>query len=138
LARARPANRRGGSGTPEPRQDLCGGSRDIGNREGHRAGAGPGNNYWPPSYSAKTGLICIPALSNCSTITIDREKHTKEKGWKGKVGVPRGASEIDPAPGHCGAYWRRHSYSSHVEPTQPPSLSRVRSFACRRPSRRAT
>src|SRR5580658_9212425 len=39
-----------------------------------------GNNYWPSSYSAKTGLMYIPALSNCSTITIDREKHTKEKG----------------------------------------------------------
>jgi alcohol dehydrogenase (cytochrome c) len=42
-----------------------------------------GNNYWPSSYSAKTKLVYIPALSNCSTITIDREKHTKEKGWNG-------------------------------------------------------
>jgi alcohol dehydrogenase (cytochrome c) len=42
-----------------------------------------GNNYWPSSYSGKTKLLYIPALSNCSTITIDREKHTKEKGWNG-------------------------------------------------------
>jgi alcohol dehydrogenase (cytochrome c) len=42
-----------------------------------------GNNYWPSSYSPKTKLIYIPALSNCSTITIDREKHTKERGWNG-------------------------------------------------------
>jgi hypothetical protein len=29
-------------------------------------------------------LSCyIPALSNCATITIDREKHTKERGWNG-------------------------------------------------------
>src|SRR5437667_4438932 len=44
-----------------------------------------GNNYWPSSYSRKTGLIYIPALSNCATITIDREKHNKERGWNGGV-----------------------------------------------------
>ena len=42
-----------------------------------------GNNYWPSSYSSKTKLLYIPALSNCSTITIDREKHNKERGWNG-------------------------------------------------------
>jgi alcohol dehydrogenase (cytochrome c) len=42
-----------------------------------------GNNYWPSSYSPKTKLVYIPALSNCSTITIDREKHNKERGWNG-------------------------------------------------------
>ncbi len=42
-----------------------------------------GNNYWPSSYSPKTGLLYIPSLSNCVTVTIDREKHTKERGWNG-------------------------------------------------------
>jgi len=42
-----------------------------------------GNNYWPSSFSARTRLLYIPALSNCSTITIDREKHNKERGWNG-------------------------------------------------------
>ena len=42
-----------------------------------------GNNYWPSSYSPKTKLLYIPALSNCVTITIDREKHNKERGWNG-------------------------------------------------------
>src|SRR5882724_3270842 len=42
-----------------------------------------GNNYWPSSYSAKTKLLYVPSLSNCSTITIDREKHNKERGWNG-------------------------------------------------------
>jgi alcohol dehydrogenase (cytochrome c) len=42
-----------------------------------------GNNYWPSSYSAKTGLLYIPSLSNCATVTIDREKHNKERGWNG-------------------------------------------------------
>jgi alcohol dehydrogenase (cytochrome c) len=42
-----------------------------------------GNNYWPSSYSPKTRLLYIPTLSNCVTVTIDREKHTKERGWNG-------------------------------------------------------
>jgi alcohol dehydrogenase (cytochrome c) len=42
-----------------------------------------GNNYWPSSYSPKTKLLYIPALSTCVTVTIDRDKHTKEKGWNG-------------------------------------------------------
>jgi alcohol dehydrogenase (cytochrome c) len=42
-----------------------------------------GNNYWPSSYSPNTKLICIPALTACVNISIDREKHSKEKGWNG-------------------------------------------------------
>jgi alcohol dehydrogenase (cytochrome c) len=42
-----------------------------------------GNNYWPSSYSQKTKMVYIPALTNCVTITIDRAKHTKELGWNG-------------------------------------------------------
>jgi len=44
-----------------------------------------GNNYWPSSYSPNTRLLYIPALSNCVTISIDREKHDKERGWSGGV-----------------------------------------------------
>jgi len=42
-----------------------------------------GNNYWPSSFSARTRLLYIPSVSNCSTITIDREKHNAERGWNG-------------------------------------------------------
>src|ERR1700736_5985862 len=42
-----------------------------------------GNNYWPSSYSPKTKLLYIPALTACVTVSIDPEKHTKEKGWNG-------------------------------------------------------
>jgi len=42
-----------------------------------------GNNYWPSSYSPNTKLLYIPTLSNCVTVTIDREKHNKERGWNG-------------------------------------------------------
>ena len=37
----------------------------------------------------------IPALSNCSTITIDREKHTKEKGWNGGLATTAERWESD-------------------------------------------
>jgi alcohol dehydrogenase (cytochrome c) len=42
-----------------------------------------GNNYYPSSYSRKTGLVYIPATSNCVDVTIDTERHNKEKGWNG-------------------------------------------------------
>jgi alcohol dehydrogenase (cytochrome c) len=44
-----------------------------------------GNNYWPSSYSPKTKLLYIPGMSNCVDISIDREKHSKERGWNGGV-----------------------------------------------------
>jgi alcohol dehydrogenase (cytochrome c) len=42
-----------------------------------------GNNYFPSSFSQRTRLIYIPALTACVDVAIDREKHTKEKGWNG-------------------------------------------------------
>jgi alcohol dehydrogenase (cytochrome c) len=32
-----------------------------------------GNNYYPPAYSQKTGLVYIPALSMCNESTLDQE-----------------------------------------------------------------
>ncbi len=54
-----------------------------------------GNNYWPSSYSPRTRLLYIPALSNCSTITIDREKHNKERGWNGGLATTSERWESD-------------------------------------------
>src|SRR5712671_4926592 len=42
-----------------------------------------GNNYWPSSYSPKTKLLYIPAVTACVSVAIDREKHNKERGWNG-------------------------------------------------------
>jgi alcohol dehydrogenase (cytochrome c) len=42
-----------------------------------------GNNYWPSSYSPKTKLLYIPALTGCVNIEIDRAKHNAERGWNG-------------------------------------------------------
>jgi alcohol dehydrogenase (cytochrome c) len=42
-----------------------------------------GNNYWPSSYSPNTKLLYIPAVTACVSVSIDREKHNKERGWNG-------------------------------------------------------
>ena len=42
-----------------------------------------GNNYFPSSYSQRTKLIYIPALTACVNVAIDREKHNQDKGWNG-------------------------------------------------------
>jgi alcohol dehydrogenase (cytochrome c) len=42
-----------------------------------------GNNYFPSSYSPRTKLIYIPALTACVDVTIDTTKHSKDRGWNG-------------------------------------------------------
>src|SRR5467141_81083 len=42
-----------------------------------------GNNYWPSSYSPRTKLLYVPALTGCDDVKIDTEMHSKAKGWNG-------------------------------------------------------
>jgi alcohol dehydrogenase (cytochrome c) len=42
-----------------------------------------GNNYWPSSFSQRTKLVYVPALSNCEEISSDTAKHSKATGWSG-------------------------------------------------------
>ncbi len=42
-----------------------------------------GNNYWPSSYSPRTKLLYIPALTACSDVTIDTRRPGKETNWNG-------------------------------------------------------
>jgi alcohol dehydrogenase (cytochrome c) len=42
-----------------------------------------GNNFWPSTYSQRTKLVYVPALSNCEDISLDTAKHSKERGWNG-------------------------------------------------------
>jgi alcohol dehydrogenase (cytochrome c) len=42
-----------------------------------------GNNYWPSSYSPKTKLLYIPALTACSDVTVDTRRPSREIGWNG-------------------------------------------------------
>jgi alcohol dehydrogenase (cytochrome c) len=41
------------------------------------------NNYWPSSYSPKTRLIYIPALTACEVVTIDTKPRVKGEPWTG-------------------------------------------------------
>ena len=42
-----------------------------------------GNNFWPSSYSPKTKLIYIPALSACDTVVNTHEPRVVGKNWIG-------------------------------------------------------
>jgi alcohol dehydrogenase (cytochrome c) len=42
-----------------------------------------GNNYWPSSYSPKTRLLYIPALTACSDVTIDTGPRKAGQNWTG-------------------------------------------------------
>ena len=51
-----------------------------------------GNNYYPTSYSQRTGLIYIPALTACEFVTNDTALVKREPGWFGRSG---GGYKID-------------------------------------------
>jgi alcohol dehydrogenase (cytochrome c) len=42
-----------------------------------------GNNFWPSSYSPKTKLIYIPALTHCETVIDTHAPRVKGKNWIG-------------------------------------------------------
>ena len=42
-----------------------------------------GNNFWPTSYSQRTGMVYIPALTVCADITLRPELSNKAGDWKG-------------------------------------------------------
>src|SRR5207248_5335997 len=44
-------------------------------------GHGGGNNFWPPSYSPRTKLIYIPAMTACETVVANHEPRIKGKSW---------------------------------------------------------
>jgi alcohol dehydrogenase (cytochrome c) len=62
-----------------------------------------GNNYWPSSYSPRTKLLYVPALTGCDDVTIDTEMHSKEKGWNGGKHVAEplesNLTAVDPLSG---------------------------------------
>jgi alcohol dehydrogenase (cytochrome c) len=77
-----------------------------------------GNNYFPSSYSQRTKLIYIPALTACVDVAIDREKHSKEKGWNGGLATTGDRWEsnltaVDPLTGEVkkSAHLRYPNYS---------------------------
>jgi alcohol dehydrogenase (cytochrome c) len=62
-----------------------------------------GNNYWPSSYSPRTKLLYVPALTGCDDVTIDTEMHSKERGWNGGKHVAdrleSNLTAVDPTTG---------------------------------------
>ena len=62
-----------------------------------------GTNFWPASYSRKTGNLYIPAYEGCGTVTVDTSGHVKGRfngGNPGQAGaITSSITMIDPATG---------------------------------------
>ncbi len=63
-----------------------------------------GNNFWPSSYSPKTKLMYIPAITSCNEVTLDPSLSNKAGDWKGATfrHIERNESDLiaaDPLTG---------------------------------------
>jgi alcohol dehydrogenase (cytochrome c) len=62
-----------------------------------------GNNYWPASYSRKTGLIYIPAIEGCSQVAPDYTAHVRGRYAGGTTANSEKPTSsvviVDPASG---------------------------------------
>jgi alcohol dehydrogenase (cytochrome c) len=63
-----------------------------------------GNNFWPSSYSPKTKLMYIPAMTSCNEVTLDPALSSKAGDWKGATfrHIERNESDLiaaDPLTG---------------------------------------
>jgi alcohol dehydrogenase (cytochrome c) len=47
-----------------------------------------GNNFWPSTYSQKTKMIYIPALTPCANLTLDPSLSNPKGDWKGGAYKP--------------------------------------------------
>jgi alcohol dehydrogenase (cytochrome c) len=62
-----------------------------------------GTNFWPVSYSRRTGALYIPAYEGCSQLTVDATAHVKGRfngGTTGAVGtITSSITMLDPVSG---------------------------------------
>jgi alcohol dehydrogenase (cytochrome c) len=62
-----------------------------------------GTNFWPASYSRKTGLLYIPTYEGCAKITVDTGAHVRGRFGGGRAGgdgsVTGSLVMLDPATG---------------------------------------
>jgi alcohol dehydrogenase (cytochrome c) len=62
-----------------------------------------GTNFWPPSYSRRSGLLYVPTHEGCSNVTPDATAHVKGKFFGGAIGngppVTGALVMLDPATG---------------------------------------
>jgi alcohol dehydrogenase (cytochrome c) len=66
-----------------------------------------GNNYYPSSYSPKTQLLYVPAMTACEFVSIDRDKPKTDKNW-----IPRSG----------GSFHVEDRYESNLTALDPASL----------------
>ncbi len=55
------------------------------------------NNFWPPSFSDKTNLLYIPAMTGCVDLHVDTSKETPDKPGQGGAYVVSSRLESDMA-----------------------------------------
>ena len=81
----------------------CGDPRESGKMTGICPDVHGGNNFWPASYSQKTGFVYIPGNESCVTITPDTSQHVRGKftggGYVNEERVTSRLTMIDPATG---------------------------------------
>jgi alcohol dehydrogenase (cytochrome c) len=62
-----------------------------------------GTNFWPSSYSRKTGSLYIPAFEGCGKVTVDTSAHVKGKFFGGSPGadgtITSSVTRLDPVTG---------------------------------------
>jgi alcohol dehydrogenase (cytochrome c) len=62
-----------------------------------------GTNFWPASYSRKTGNLYVSAYEGCATLTVDAASHVKGNFAGGRAGpagrIEGSLSMVDPASG---------------------------------------
>ncbi len=78
-----------------------------------------GNNYYPSSYSPKTQLLYIPAMTACEFVSIDKDKPKTEKGW-----IPRSG----------GSFKVEDRYESNLTAVDPATLEIKKSVHMRYPN----
>jgi len=78
-----------------------------------------GNNYYPSSYSPKTQLLYVPAMTACEFVSIDRDKPKTDKSW-----IPRSG----------GSFHVEDRYESNLTALDPASLEIRKSVHLRYPN----
>jgi alcohol dehydrogenase (cytochrome c) len=78
-----------------------------------------GNNYYPSSYSPKTQLLYIPAMTACEFVSIDKTKPNTEKGW-----IPRSG----------GSFKVEDRYESNLTAVDPVTFEIKKSVHLRYPN----
>jgi alcohol dehydrogenase (cytochrome c) len=81
------------------------GAQSVADKNTHRIcpSATGGTNFWPSSYSRKTGYLYIPAAEGCGQISVDTSAHVKGRfgggGGGGDERITSSFSILDPASG---------------------------------------